>query len=50
MNYWPFHNIPPEYFAALSEIDRALLEAITLTYLAKIELQRLAGLRLPDPS
>jgi hypothetical protein len=43
-------NTPPEYFAALSEVDTELLEAFTMTYLAKVALQRLAGLRPPDPS
>jgi len=33
MHTWPFPNIPPELFEALSDDERTTLEALTQTYL-----------------
>jgi len=37
MHTWPFPNIPPELFEALSPDDKRLLEALTLVYLAHVQ-------------
>lgn len=49
MEPWPFDTIQPEHLDALSDAERQMLEAITLAYLAEIQLQRLNGTR-PAPS
>lgn len=48
MEPWPYDIISPEHIDALSKAERQMLEAITLAYLAEIELQRLNGMR-PAP-
>jgi len=40
MNTWPFPNIPPELFEALSDDERRTLEALTQIYLEHIAHRR----------
>jgi hypothetical protein len=40
MDTWPFPNIPPKLFEALSDDDKRLLEAITQLVLAEYVARR----------
>jgi hypothetical protein len=40
METWPYTNISPADFDALTEDERQQLEALTVTYLAEVERRR----------
>jgi hypothetical protein len=40
MHTWPFPNIPPELFEALTDDERRTLEALTQTYLEYLALRQ----------
>ncbi|WP_417219140.1 hypothetical protein [Achromobacter spanius] len=40
MHTWPFPNTPPKLFDALSDDERATLEALTQTYLEQVALRQ----------
>ncbi|EHC5872692.1 hypothetical protein JR782_003511 [Salmonella enterica subsp. enterica serovar Eastbourne] len=41
MEPWPFDNISPEDWAALPDEDKAMIEALTMAFIAEIERQRM---------
>jgi len=40
MENWPYPNIPPELFDTLTDDERAILEALTQTYLDHVALRQ----------
>ncbi len=40
MHPWPFDTITPERWAALPDEDKAMIEALTATFIAEVARQR----------
>ena len=40
MDTWPFPSIPPELFDTLTDDERAILEALTQTYLDHVAVRQ----------
>lgn len=49
MHPWPFDTITPERWAALPDDDKAMIEALTATFIAQLARQRQVDVRAPSP-
>lgn len=47
MHPWPFDTITPERWAALPDDDKAMIEALTATFIAELMRQRQVDTRAP---
>lgn len=49
MHPWPFDTITPERWAALPDEDKAMIEALTATFIAEVVRQRQVDVLAPSP-
>jgi len=49
MHPGPFDTITPEHWAALPDDDKAMIEALTATFIAEVARQRQVNVRAPSP-
>ncbi|MFY3703220.1 hypothetical protein ACOTD8_06700 [Achromobacter dolens] len=47
MHPWPFDTITPERWATLQDEDKAMIEALTATFIAAVARQRQVDTRAP---
>lgn len=47
MHPWPFDTITPERWAALPDEDKAMIEALTATFIAAVARQRRVDTQAP---